>query len=191
MTTDSQFVLYLPDAEFWNEDTNTFHNITKKTVVLEHSLYTISKWERIWHKCFLKHADKMSLKETLSYIRCMVIEPENISDDDIIYIINDKQSYNLIQRYMHDSMSATYIRQSTGPKMPDSEAKTAELLYYYLIKLQIPVDVFEHWHINRLLVLINVFNIKDDTKHKRSVKEIMRDNNKINEERKKKLGSKG
>lgn len=193
MAADQQLVISIPSMEYWDEEQEMFHKLDAKKVVLEHSLYTISKWERIWQKCFLKHLHELTNKEFLSYVRCMVMEPETISDDDITYLVNNELSISLIHRYMSDKMTASYVREAPGPKMPNSEAQTAELLYYYLIKLQAPVDIFEHWHINRLMALITVFNAKDDTKHKRGIKEaqIMQDNDRINRERRERLGSKG
>lgn len=133
----------------------------------------------------------MTDKEMFSYIKCMIISPENPTEEDVMYIINNRIEYAMVQRYISDKKSATYIRESNGPKMPDMEAKTAELFYYYLVKLRMPVDIFEHWHFNRLMIQLNVFNMKDDTKHKRSIKEVMQDNDRINEERRRKFNSKG
>ena len=59
---------------------------------------------------------------------------------------------------------------------------------------QIPFDPCEKWHINRLLTLIQIAGIKNDPKaHNKKMKrrEIIDQNDKLNEERKKRLHTKG
>jgi hypothetical protein len=180
----------VPDAEFYSEADNEFHYVKAQQLTLEHSLYTISKWEAIWHKCFLKHQEQLSQKEMFSYLKCMFVDPEEVSDDVIMYITNTPSIFNTIRAYINNTMTATFVRKRPGPNV-DTEAKTAELMYYYLIKMRAPVDIFEHWHFNRLLALLTVFNAKDDTKHKTNIREMMIDNDKINEERKKRMNTKG
>ena len=189
--TEYQIYIDIPDGEYWDNSTETFHKLVAKRVILEHSLYTISKWEKIWHKCFIKNFENLKEKEYVSYIKCMIIEPEEPTEEDIAYLINNKFSRAMIQRYLNDTMTATYVYRPKQSNKVNNEALTAELLYYYLVKLRMPIDIFEHWHLNRLMVLLEVFNLKDDTKKKRSVKEVMQDNDRINEERKAKLNTRG
>ena len=73
----------------------------------------------------------------------------------------------------------------------NTEIITAELVYYWMVKLEMPVELFEHWHINRLLTEIEVFGRKDAPKKHRSMSSIMRENNALNEARKKQLGTRG
>ena len=66
-------------------------------------------------------------------------------------------------------MSATKIK--VDPNGPQSrETITSELIYYWMISMNIPVQ-FEHWHLNRLITLIRVFNLKNAPKKKMSAKE--------------------
>ena len=47
------------------------------------------------------------------------------------------------------------------PNAPGSrETITSELIYYWMISMQIPVE-FEHWHLNRLMTLLRVINVKN------------------------------
>jgi len=183
------YIIILPDDEIYNEDTEEFIKVKGKKVVLEHSLYSISLWEMIHNKCFLKHFEHLTKDEIVSYIMCMSIG-DDITEDDVIYMLSKSEIQQQIVRYLNRKMSATYIRESQNNR-PSTEAQTSELFYYFLIKLQAPVELIEHWHISRLISLLTVFNAKDDTKHKRSVREIMTDNNALNEARKKQLGTKG
>ena len=184
-------VLDIQDDEIYNDELEQFIEVKAKRIVLEHSLFTISKWEMIWNKCFLKHLEKLNSEEISSYIKCMVIEPEELTDDDVTYLLSKAKYHSKIVEYLNRKMTATFIRELPGQRRPDTEAKTSELFYYYLIKLQAPVEIIEHWHISRLITLLSVFNAKDDTKHKRNVREMMADNDAINEARKQKLGTKG
>lgn len=189
MAMEHPLTIDIPNSEYYDDEKEEFFYTEAKTVVLEHSLYSISKWETNWHKCFVKNVSKLTVEQSIDYIKCMDIT-NKATREDIMWIINNKDVYKKVQNYMRDSMTATYIRETPG-RMPDSEAKTSELFYYYLVKLRMPVEIFEHWHFNRLTVLLSVFSMKDDMKHKRSVREIMVDNDKLNEERKKALKTKG
>ena len=59
-----------------------------------------------------------------------------------------------------------------------------------MISLQIPVE-FQKWHLNKLLTLIRVCNIKNQPEKKRSKRDILRNNAAINAARRQKMNSKG
>ena len=183
------YVIDIPDDEIYIDEKEEFIRVEKKKVILEHSLYAISLWEMIFNKCFLKHLDHLTHEEITTYIKCMAID-QSLSDNEVLYMLSNKDIYKKIVEYLNKKMSATFIRELPN-RGKNSEAQTSELLYYYLIKLRAPIETIEHWHINRLITLLSVFNAKDDTKHKRSVREMLTDNRSLNEERKKKLGTKG
>ena len=88
-----------------------------------------------------------------------------------------------------DPMTATTFSDAKKGK-PNREIVTSELIYYWMITLHIPVE-FEKWHINRLLTLIRVCEIKNTPPKKRSAREIMNRNAALNEARRKKLNTKG
>ena len=184
------FAIDIPNDEIYNDELEQFITVKARKVVLEHSLYTISLWEMKHNKCFLKHLSKLSNDEIADYIKCMSINGD-LSDDEVTYMLSKSKIHKQIVEYLNHRMSATYIRESTGNDKPDTEAKTSELFYYYLIKLRAPVELIEHWHLSRLIALLSVFDAKDNTKHKRSAREIMASNDAINEARKKKYNTTG
>ena len=184
---DNECLMFSIEMEFFNEKTNTFINLPKVTIRMEHSLYTISKWESKHHKSFFSRKEKTN-SEIIDYIHIMVQEPIDINLDLFDAITRDKNVFDKIKEYLDDTMTGTFFRES--PKSSSSELITSELLYYQMISYRIPVE-FEHWHINRLVTLIKVFNIKNAPPKKRSLTSIMRENDALNEARKKQLGTKG
>ena len=52
--------------EGWDEEKQEFVEPKYKSLQLEHSLVSLSKWESKWHKSFLSHSDKTE-EETFLY----------------------------------------------------------------------------------------------------------------------------
>ena len=53
-------IVTIPDQDFWDEYKCEFVFVKGKTLKLEHSLVSISKWESKWNKAFLtKEENKM------------------------------------------------------------------------------------------------------------------------------------
>ena len=71
------------------------------------------------------------------------------------------------------------------------QGNTSEIIYYWMIRLGMNVELFEKWHLNRLMALIRVFDAKESPKKKQSKKELMASRRAINEARKKKYHTRG
>lgn len=172
-------------VELWDEGKQEFVYFEGQTLQLEHSLASLSKWESKIGKPFLSK-DGTTYDETLEYLKCMMLTP-NVSEETYQYLMAHKVPE--IQEYINASMTAT-ILPPNPPSRGRQETVTAELIYYWMFALQIPMDC-EHWHLNKLITLIGVCNVKNSPAKKRSSDEILRDQIALNEERKKKWNSKG
>ena len=175
----------IPGAECWDESREMFVATKEQTIRLEHSLVSISKWETKWHKAFYSSKEKTA-EEKIDYIRCMTLT-KNV--DPYIYNCLSEENIQKINSYIEDPMTATkFYYEKQGGLSRDTI--TSELIYYWMISLNIPVE-FEKWHINRLLTLIKVFNTKNQPDKKMSTKEIIDRNRTLNKARREQLKSKG
>lgn len=176
----------VPACEFWDEANNEFINTKNTTLTLEHSLVSLSKWESKWCKPFLTR-DAKTIEETIDYIRCMTLT-QNV--DPNVYKALSSENINAIKKYIDDPHTATTIKDN--PNTPKSrEIITSELIYYWMIALNIPIEVCQKWHLNRLLMLIRVCNIKNQPPKKMTQRELMSRNAALNAARRQRLHSKG
>lgn len=165
-----------------------FVKTKQTTLVLEHSLISLSKWEAKWHKPYL--STEKTEEETIDYIRCMTTS-QNV--DPNIYMVLTNDNINKIIEYIKDPHTAITIKKN--PNAPKSrEVITAELIYYWMITYNIPIEICQKWHLNRLLTLIEVCSIKNAPPKKMSASERQADlirRNALNEVRRRKYNSNG
>ena len=177
--------IVIPAIELWDEETQEFVQVKEQTLQLEHSLVSLSKWESKWNKAFLGKQPK-SVEETLDYIKCMTLT-KNV--DPNIYKWISNENIQKINKYIDAPMTATTFMEDPSNKR-NNEIVTSELIYYWMVSLNIPFEC-QKWHLNRLLTLIRVCNVKNTPPKKRSRREIMSRNAALNAARKKKLNTKG
>jgi len=178
----------IPKREFYDEEKNEFTTVKERKIRLEHSLVSISKWESKHNKPFLSFDNPKHQKtdeETLDYIRTMTIT-QNVPAEVYKYIPDNE--LRKITEYIDAPMTATTFAKDDHKK--SRQTVTSELIYYWMIALNVPFEC-QKWHLNRLLTLINVCNVKNQPKKKRSRAEILRRNRAMNEARKKKLQTRG
>lgn len=180
----------IPASEAYDERSNTFITIKKQELCLEHSLVSISKWESKYHKPFISK-DQKTNEELLDYIKFMTIT-QNV--DEKAYSFLTPNDYKKINDYIDNVMTATIFNINGQPNQQSSAQKqsfiTSELIYYWMISYQIPFEC-QRWHLNRLLTLIRVCNIKNDNNNKMSKKDIYANNKALNAARRKKFNTKG
>jgi hypothetical protein len=171
--------------ELYDEENNIFLSPRECNITLEHSLISVSKWESKWCKPFLSKEDK-TRDESIDYIKCMTLT-QNVDDEFYNYISNDIMSQ--ISKYIEKPMTATIIskRQNTSNS---GEFITSEIIYYWMTALSIPFEC-QKWHLNRLLTLIQVCNIKNSAPKKTNRRELLSRNAAINAQRKAALNTKG
>lgn len=173
-------------GEFFNDLTNEFYYVKPRTITMEHSLLSISKWESKWKKPYLS-SDSRTFEEELDYIRCMTITKDV---DPLLYNNLSIDDYKKIREYCDDPHTATTIT-SYLPKNRRARTITSELIYCWMVSYNIPSE-YEKWHINRLLTLIRVCGIENNPNGKKmSRAEVARQNAELNRARRAKYNTKG
>ena len=175
----------IPSTELWDASAQCFINVKEQTLQLEHSLVSLSKWESKWNKAFLSKNEK-TLEETLDYIKCMTLT-QNVNPD--VYRCLTPKNVQEINAYISAPMTATVFSEDKSGK-GNREVVTSELIYYWMITLNIPFEC-QKWHLNRLLTLVRVCNIKNSPPKKRSKRDIMSRNAALNAARRQQMNSRG
>lgn len=175
----------IPESEQYDPVRNEFFTIKKQNLVLEHSLLSISKWESKWHKPYLSKDNKTE-EELLDYIRCMTISQG--VDPKVYYILTPKDLKEIFD-YIGDPMTATTIAKHKSSV--SREIITSEIIYYWMVTLNIPFDPCQKWHLNRLLTFIEVVSIKNQPAKKMSKRELAQRNSSLNAARRSKYGTRG
>lgn len=171
--------------EGWDEKRQEFVEPKVQVLCLEHSLLSLSKWESKWNKPFLSKKPK-TYEESLDYIKFMTLT-QNVHPD--VYEHITPANMQEINDYIDAPMTATTFSKSGNGK-PNRQVITAELIYYWMIALNIPFEC-QKWHLNRLLTLVRVCEIKNSPPKKRSTRDIASEYARLNAARKQKLNSKG
>jgi isocitrate dehydrogenase kinase/phosphatase len=174
----------IPSIELFDERNQEFVSLKEVTLQLEHSLVSLSKWESKWRKPFLSK-DEKTIEETIDYIRCMTVT-QNV--DEEVYRRITNEILIQVRKYIEEEMTATTFTKEN--KTINREIITAEIIYYWMIALNIPFEC-QKWHLNRLLTLINVCNLKNSPPKKMNKKELANRNAALNAARKKALHSEG
>lgn len=177
--------LKIAPTEMWDERKQEFVQTGERELMLEHSLVSLAKWESKWQKPFLDQKPKTG-DEMLDYVRCMTIT-QNISPETYSRLTTGNMAE--IEQYISRPMTATtFSAEQHGNR--NGEKTTAELIYYWMVTLSIPFEC-EKWHLNRLLALIRVCNLKNQPARKKSQRAILQENRALNAARRQRLRTRG
>lgn len=155
------------------------------TLKMEHSLVSVSRWERKWKKPYLTLEPKTD-EEFYDYLRCMTITPKDVPT--IVYRSLPQSIIDEAINYINDPMTATTFPKDN--RRASREIITAEIIYHQMFSLNIPLEC-EKWHLNRLMTQIRVCAVKNSPKKKMSRRETMSQNAALNAQRRKARNSKG
>ena len=115
---------------------------------------------------------------------------QNINDD--VYYFLSPENYKEVNDYIENPMTATVFndnRTNTAISRK-KEVLTSEVIYYWMVSYQIPIEC-QKWHLNRLITLIRVCNIKNDSGKKMSKRDSAMSNKALNDARRKKFNTRG
>ena len=177
--------LIIPGTENWDPAKEEFVYTKPVKLTLEHSLVSVSKWEAKWERSFMSEPPKKR-PELLDYVRCMTIT-QNVPPE--VYANLTPVHLRLIESYINSPGCATKIYSADQPRR-SKRTVTSELIYCWMIQLGIPFEC-EKWHLNRLLTLIKVCDVETSPSKKQNPKDILRQNSRLNAERRRALNSRG
>lgn len=161
----------VPETTIWDEVSEEFlyyKGDKERTLRLEHSLVSLSKWESKWCEPFISDKEKTN-EQIIDYIKFMTIT-QNVPDE-VYERINDEHVKD-IMNYIDAPMTATTFGEDKEKKKKtiNGEKITAEIIYYWMIALNIPSE-YQKWHLNRLITLIRVISKKNEPPKKMSMDE--------------------
>lgn len=171
--------------ELFDEVNNRIIRTEQYDVELEHSLVSLSKWESKWKIPFLGKTPKTN-EQTIDYVRCMNLTP-GVPPEAFDHLTD--AFLEQVTAYIQQDMTATTFRETPGAR-PNREIITAEIIYYWMTQAQVDWRV-EEWHLNRLMALLKVVNLKQSPGKKMSKAEIMAQQRALNEQRRQQLGTNG
>lgn len=178
--------LTIKDTTLFNERTNEFIEVPEQIIEMEHSLISISKWESKWKKAYLS-SRKKTYEELIDYMKCMTIT-KNVREE--VYKCLTNSQIEEINNYISDPMTASCFMMDGDSSTISKDVVTSELIYYWMISFNIPFEC-QKWHLNKLLALIKMCEVKSPYRKKRTNKEIMKRNADLNEKRRKLLETRG
>lgn len=174
----------VPALELWDDEQQEFIPEPEVVLDLEHSLVSLSKWESKFEKPMMGDSNKTT-EETLGYIEAMTLTPDVPPE---VYTRLTRENVDEVNAYIEAKMTATWFPETKTPA-GRKEVVTAEVIYYWMIALNIPFEC-QHWHLKRLLTLIEVCNRKNQPE-KKAGKPNLADRAALNRARREAAGTKG
>ena len=177
--------LTIPRTDLWDEQNQRFIPVKEQKLRLEHSLVSLSKWESKWCKVFLSKEQK-TYEETIDYIRCMTLT-QNV--DPLVYRCITNSHIDAVNAYIEEPMTASTVKEEKGGPI-NRQQITSELIYYWMTAYHIPFEC-QKWHLNRLLTLIRVCNVKNSPGKKMGRNALLNRYASLNKKRREAMHSNG
>lgn len=173
--------LYIPDSDFFDEETSEFITVKGGLFKFEHSLYSMSLWEAKYKKSFLelKQYTNDELTDYTIFMCQTRLDPLLVTTGVTRQVLE----------YIADSRTATRI-QNGNTRQAKTTVLTSEVIYSMMVAYNVPFET-QHWHLNRLMTLLQVISIRQSPQKKKSTQEVYEENHKLNEQRKQQLKTKG
>ena len=127
------------------------------------------------------------MAESNDYVQCMTLT-KNV--DPMVYQALPPEVIKQINEYIDAPMTATWFSDKNGKSRHSREIITSQIIYYWMIACEIPFEC-EKWHLNRLMTLIHVCNVKNQPKKKLGKSELGNRNTALNKARRAKMHSRG
>lgn len=175
----------LGTLEYYDEESNEFQYETGGTVQFEYSLKTMYEWEAKWGKAFLR--GDYTTNELKDFFLRMALSP--VDGKFLTHEVMEELSEYLTNKNTATTFSEVPSSQNEN-KSNIGKVYTSEEIYALMFMNQIPLE-FESRNLNRLLVILRVINDYSQPKKKMTTTDIYDQNRRLNEERKKKYGTKG
>lgn len=172
--------------ESYDETKQEFIATDSRTIQLEHSLVSLSKWESKHKIPFLTEKEKTD-EQVIDYVRCMILD--KTVDPEVTDSFSER-NWKEIQEYMIDTPTATWFNESSSRQKKSTETITSELIYYWMTAYQIPLEA-ERWNLARLFTLIRIHIVKNTPPDKKNRADLNADRRALNEQRKAKYGTSG
>lgn len=177
--------IHFEEMEYYDEQLNRFYTLPPKVVNFEYSLAAVAEWEAIWKIPLLNTELGVDSDMFLSLAMCMSDDRELLE-----YYLDDTEKAEL-HKYLSDSQTATTINSSqNGNTTGRGKVYTAEEIYALMFMNGIPIE-WESRNLNRLLVILRIISIYQNPPKKMSQQDVMKQNARLNRERKNKYKTKG
>lgn len=152
----------------------------------EHSLLALSKWESRTKKPFLASSVKKH-EEMIDYFQDMLLTPE--VDPNLVYRLAPDQMDALTDHINEQQTASSVPEDRTPGGVP--EIVTSELIYFWLVALEIPFHPVETWHLSRAIMLVKITSFKKQPPKKRNPMELLNDWRDIDRRNKERFGTTG
>lgn len=148
--------IVVPASSRYDDEINEFIDHDEEVVILEHSLWSMARWEAETKTAFLSAS--LDQKDFELYIQCM--SETHLSDRTCRYL-STKHRQQIVE-YMFDDRRASKRKPGTKSAKVTEQKPTkknftpTEEFYYVMFERGLPLAC-EKWHFSRLMSLLETY----------------------------------